>query len=49
MVHPFGYEQCMYDMNRKSLGLFSKYFPYENTLYKSLRDNMIMFSRNGSL
>lgn len=49
MQHPFGYEQCMYDMNRKTLKLFSKYYPYENSLYKKLRDAMTGFSRNSSL
>ena len=49
MQHPFGYEQCMYDMNRKTLKLFSKYYPYENSLYKKLRTAMTGFSRNYSL
>ena len=36
--NPFAYEQAMFDMNRKAIVKLAEYFPYETTLYKSVRN-----------
>lgn len=38
IVNPFAYEQAMYDMNVRAIKLLCKYYPYETTLYKGIRE-----------
>lgn len=47
--NPFAYEQAMFDTNRKAIRLLSKYFPYETSLYRGMRDRMSNMVRYGSL
>ena len=37
MDNPFGYEQAMFDMNRKAVRHLAQFYPYETELYKKLR------------
>ena len=47
--HPFAYEQCMFDMNRKMLKLFDKYFPYEKNLYKQARGTLAAYTHENRM
>lgn len=47
--NPFAYEQAMFDMNRKTLRLLSKYFPYETSTYSGMRERLASLTRSGLL
>ena len=47
--NPFAYEQAMYDANRATIKLLSKYYPYETSLYTSTRGRMQELARYGTL
>lgn len=49
MDNPFGYEQCMYDMNRKVKNLLSKYFPYDTDAYSASRELLADVTKSGTL
>lgn len=49
MENPFGYEQCMYDMNRKVKNLLSKYFPYDTDAYSASRELLADVTKSGTL
>lgn len=47
--NPFAYEQAMFDANRKSLGILSKYFPYNKRAYVNARNTLNELVNYGSL
>lgn len=49
LYNPFGYEQAMYDMNRKVERMLSKYFPYSTSTYKEVRNLMASLTKGGTL
>lgn len=49
LYNPFGYEQAMFDMNRKVERLLSKYFPYNTSTYKDVRSLMASLTNGGTL
>ena len=49
LYNPFGYEQAMFDMNRKVERLLSKYFPYNTSTYKDVRSLMASLTKGGTL
>jgi hypothetical protein len=49
MENPFGYEQCMYDMNRKVKNILSAYFPYDTDAYSSARTLLADVTKSGTL
>ena len=49
LYNPFGYEQAMYDMNRKVERMLSKYFPYNTSTYKEIRSLMASLTKGGTL
>lgn len=49
ITNPFGYEQFMYDANRKMLRHLSRYFPYLNPMYSSVRNNLISLTSSKTL
>ena len=40
LYNPFGYEQAMYDANNAALRALNKYYPYDTTLYRNIRNVM---------
>lgn len=49
MGNPFAYEQAMFDANRKSLEILSKYFPYNKSAYVDARNTLNGLVNYGSL
>ena len=49
LYNPFGYEQAMYDMNRRVEKMLSKYFPYNTPTYKEVRSLMASLTKGGTL
>lgn len=49
MGNPFAYEQAMFDANRKSLEILSKYFPYNKRAYVNARNTLNRLVNYGSL
>ena len=49
MDNPFAYEQAMFDANRKSLEILSKYFPYNKRAYVNARNTLNGLVNYGSL
>lgn len=49
MGNPFAYEQAMFDANRKSLKILSKYFPYNKRAYVNARNILNRLVNYGSL
>lgn len=49
LYNPFGYEQAMYDMNRRVEKMLSKYFPYNTSTYKEVRSLMASLTKGGTL
>ena len=49
LYDPFGYEQAMYDMNRRVEKVLSKYFPYNTSTYKDVRGLMSSLTKGGTL
>lgn len=49
MGNPFAYEQAMFDANRKSLEILSKYFPYNKRAYATARNTLNELVNYGSL
>lgn len=49
MGNPFAYEQAMFDANRKSLKILSKYFPYNKRAYVNARNTLNELVNYGSL
>ena len=49
LYNPFGYEQAMYDMNRKVEKTLSKYFPYNTSTYKDVRSLMASLTKGRTL
>lgn len=49
MGNPFAYEQAMFDANRKSLEILSKYFPYNKRAYVDARNTLNGLVNYGSL
>ena len=49
MGNPFAYEQAMFDANRKSLEILSKYFPYNKRAYINARNTLNGLVNYGSL
>lgn len=49
LYNPFGYEQAMYDMNRRVERMLSKYFPYNTSTYKEVRSLMASLTKGGTL
>ena len=49
LYNPFGYEQAMFDMNRKVERMLSKYFPYNTSTYKEVRSFMASLTKGGTL
>lgn len=49
MGNPFAYEQAMFDANRKSLEILSKYFPYNKRAYATARNTLNGLVNYGSL
>lgn len=49
MGNPFAYEQAMFDANRKSLEILSKYFPYNKRAYVNARNTLNGLVNYGSL
>lgn len=49
MGNPFAYEQAMFDANRKSLEILSKYFPYNKRAYVNARNTLNELVNYGSL
>lgn len=47
--NPFAYEQAMFDTNRKSLKILSRYFPYNKKAYVSARTTLNNLVNYGSL
>lgn len=47
--NPFAYEQAMFDANRKSLKILSRYFPYNKKAYVSARTTLNNLVNYGSL
>lgn len=47
--NPFGYEQAMYDMNRRVKNLLTKYFPYDTPMYQSMREMTAGLLKSGTL
>lgn len=49
LYNPFGYEQAMFDMNRRVEKMLSKYFPYNTNTYKEVRSLMASLTKGGTL
>ena len=49
MDNPFAYEQAMFDANRRSLDILSKYFPYNKKAYVDARNTLNNLVSYGSL
>lgn len=49
MGNPFAYEQAMFDANRKSLEILSRYFPYNKRAYVNARNTLNGLVNYGSL
>ena len=49
LYNPFGYEQAMFDMNRRVEKLLSKYFPYNTSTYTGVRNLMSSLTKSGTL
>ena len=49
LYDPFGYEQAMYNMNRRVEKVLSKYFPYNTSTYKDVRGLMASLTKGGTL
>lgn len=49
MGNPFAYEQAMFDANRKSLEILSRYFPYNKRAYVNARNTLNELVNYGSL
>lgn len=49
LYNPFGYEQAMFDMNRRVEKLLSKYFPYNTSTYTGVRELMASLTKSGTL
>lgn len=49
LYNPFGYEQAMFDMNRKVEKMLSKYFPYNTSTYKEARSIIASLTKGGTL
>ena len=49
LYNPFGYEQAMFDMNRRVERMLSKYFPYNTSTYKEVRSLMANLTKGGTL
>lgn len=49
LYNPFGYEQAMFDMNRRVERMLSKYFPYNTSTYKEVRSLMASLTKGGTL
>lgn len=49
LYNPFGYEQAMFDMNRKVEKMLSKYFPYNTSTYKEARSLIVSLTKGGTL
>ena len=49
MGNPFAYEQAMFDANRKSLEILSRYFPYNKKAYVNARNTLNKLVNYGSL
>ncbi len=47
--NPFGFEQCMFDMNRKIIYKLAKYYPYETKLYSDMRARLSGLVSYGTL
>lgn len=47
--NPFAYEQAMFDANRKSLEILSRYFPYNKRAYVNARNTLNELVNYGSL
>ena len=45
VYNPLAYEQAMFDLNRKAIMAMSKYFPYETSMYRTVRDIMQHLTR----
>lgn len=49
LENPLGYEQAMYDANRKALRALSQFFPYETAAYKNARTRLAQLTRGQTL
>lgn len=49
LENPLGYEQAMYDTNRKALRALSQFFPYETAAYKNARTRLAQLTRSQTL
>lgn len=49
LYNPFGYEQAMFDMNRRVEKMLSKYFPYNTSTYKEVRSLIASLTKGGTL
>lgn len=49
MDNPFGYEQAMYDMNRRVKDILSAYFPYDTDAYAASRELLADVTKSGTL
>lgn len=49
LENPLGYEQAMYDANRKALRTLAQFFPYETAAYKNARTRLAQLTRGQTL
>lgn len=49
LENPLGYEQAMYDANRKALRALAQFFPYETAAYKNARTRLAQLTRGQTL
>lgn len=49
LYNPFGYEQAMFDMNRRVERMLSRYFPYNTSTYEEVRSLMASLTKGGTL
>lgn len=49
LENPLGYEQAMYDANRKALRALAQFFPYETAAYKNARTRLAQLTRSQTL
>ena len=49
LENPLGYEQAMYDANRRALRALAQFFPYETAAYKNARTRLAQLTRGQTL
>lgn len=47
--NPFGYEQTMFDLNRKALKALMKYYPYDTEMYQAVRRRLRSLTKSRNI